>query len=430
MKDIVERLIANFQEWTLPDLMPRQLAFPEIHHKVTVVTGMRRTGKTSLCLERLKDLQRKGVDKSRLLYLSFEDDRLLDFRASNFQDILDVFYGMFPRNKDRLCYWVLDEIQRIDHWEAFVRRMIDTENIRLVLTGSSARLLSREIATALRGRSFDIEVLPFSFGEYLAYHKLCGSEALTFGDRTVARLRRAINDYLLVGGFPEIQDVDAMTRVRILQGYVDAVLFRDIVERFKTTNVIALRQMIRAIVSNPGLKFSVAKFHRTLQGLGVKCSRNDLYEDLAHLEEAFLVYAVKLHTESVRIQQVNPAKYYPVDTGLANALSVAPDSDRGALLETLVFFALRRRGYLVEYVITPERYEVDFLATSTGRSELLVQACYDCSRPETREREVRALLAAQKQNSRAKCLIVTWDEAGELDGGIRLVPIWRFLLDE
>ena len=428
MKEVLERLIASFYEWDWPELIPRQIPFVELPRKATVVVGMRRTGKTSFCLTRLRELMGRGLPKNRILYLSFENEQLMDFTSRDFQTVLDVYYSMFPQNKDVLCYWVLDEIQRIENWEAFVRRVIDTERIQLILTGSSAKLLSSEIATALRGRSYDIEVLPFSFGEYLVCHKIFAKPPVSFGDKTCAKLRQAMARYLVAGGFPEVQGVEPMVRMRIQQDYVNAVSFRDVVERYRATNLPALRYLIRSIVNNPGQKFSVAKFYRTLQTMGIKCSRNDLYDYLDHLADAFLVYRVPINSESVRVQQTNPAKLYPVDTGLAYALSVAPEANRGALLETLVFLGLHREGYRLEYVLTPERYEVDFVATSPGCRTLLVQVCYTLEAGETREREFRALVSAGKQFPGARLCIVTWDEAGE-EAGVGIVPVWRFLLE-
>ena len=428
MKAVVQSLVDDFHDRELPDLIAREIPFRMIKGKASVVVGMRRSGKTSFCLHYLRKLMSDGLDRDRMLYLSFEDERLLGFKVEDFQSILDVYYARFPRNKRKKCYFVLDEIQRVDGWESFARRVVDTENIQLILTGSSAKLLSREIATAFRGRSIVTEIFPLSFSEFISWHGVLPEIPTTFGSGTVATLRHEINRYFTCGGFPEVQDCDLHTRNEILQNYVDAVLFRDIIERSGLGNVMALRFMIKTIMNAPGQKFSVTKFSNTLATLGVKCSRNDLYLYLDGLADAFLVFRVPLHTQSAQIQRVNPDKIYAIDTGLIHALAHSPDAGRGLLLENLVFLHLRRQGYEIEYLNTREGYEVDFLARRRGVSGgRLIQVAFDVSDGRTLDREVRALRSAGEQFKDLAQTLVTWDHEKTLDG-IHVVPAWKFLL--
>jgi hypothetical protein len=163
MKQIITQLIDDFHERELPKLMARDIPLYEIKGKASVIIGMRRSGKTWFLFQKIKSLCDKGINKNRMLYLNFEDDRLMDFNVSKFQDILDVYYAKFPDNKNNCCYFFFDEIQGIQHWESFIRRLIDTENIQIFISGSSSKLLSSEIATCLRGRSLPIVMYPFSF---------------------------------------------------------------------------------------------------------------------------------------------------------------------------------------------------------------------------------------------------------------------------
>lgn len=164
MKEIIRQLILSFHETPFRELMPRMVPFTDLGGKVTVVVGMRRAGKTSYCLQNLETFL-ASVPKERMLYLNFENIRLLEFTWKDFPSITDVYYGMFPGHKNQLCYFVFDEIQRIDHWESFIRGLLDEENVRVVLTGSSSKLLSTEIATSLRGRALTTEIFPFSFAD-------------------------------------------------------------------------------------------------------------------------------------------------------------------------------------------------------------------------------------------------------------------------
>ena len=223
MKNVISQLIDDFHERNLPELVTRNKEFSEVKGKADVVIGMRRAGKTWFCYQKIKDLIASGIKKEEILYLNFEDDRLLEFNVNNFQEILDVYFGKYPEHRNARCYFFFDEIQRIDQWEMFIRRLLDTENLQIFITGSSSKLLGSEIATSLRGRSLPIEIFPFSFEEFLKFHGLFPGSPKTFGANTVSLLRKAVKDYLEVGGFPEIQKLDSNLRIEVLQGYINSV---------------------------------------------------------------------------------------------------------------------------------------------------------------------------------------------------------------
>jgi len=429
MKESISQLIDDFHERKLPDPVPRDKEFSEIKGKADVVIGMRRSGKTWFCYQKIDELIADGTKKTEILYLNFEDDRLLEFKVNNFQEILDVFYGKYPEHRETGCYFFFDEIQRINQWEMFIRRLLDTENVQIYLTGSSSKLLSTEIATSLRGRSRSIEIFPFSFREFLKYHKLFETHPRTFGSKTVSILRKAVKDYLDIGGFPEVQTLDKNIRVEILQGYIGSVLLKDVIERHKVSNVIALKYMVRHIMSSPCGKFSVNKFYNTLKSMAVKCTKNSLYEYLDHLADAFLFYKVPIHSRSEKSRMVNPAKIYTVDTGLLNAMTFRNSSDWGLLLENMVFTHLRRNGYDVEYVNTKKGYETDFFARHKISGDMkLIQVCWDMSDNKIFERELRGLKSAMKELSIPSGIIITWDDETALDNNINVVPIWKWLI--
>jgi predicted AAA+ superfamily ATPase len=429
MKESISQLIDDFHERKLPDPVPRDKEFSEIKGKADVVIGMRRSGKTWFCYQKIDELIAGGTKKTEILYLNFEDDRLLEFKVNNFQDILDVFYGRYPENRETRCYFFFDEIQRIDQWEMFIRRLLDTENVQIYLTGSSSKLLSTEIATSLRGRSMPLEIFPFSFREFLKYHKRFDDCPNTFGAKTISILRKSVKDYLDMGGFPEVQTLDKNIRVEILQGYIDSVLLKDVIERHKVSNIIALKHMVRHIMSSPCGKFSVNKFYNTLKSMAVKCTKNSLYEYLDHLTDAFLFYKVHIHSRSEKSRMINPAKIYTVDTGLLNAMTFRNSSDLGLLLENMAFMHLRRNGYDVEYVNTKDGYETDFFARHKISGEMkLIQVCWDMSENKTSERELRGLKSAMNELSIPSGTVVTWDDETAFDNNIDVVPIWKWLI--
>ena len=429
MKPIISQLIDDFHERELPEPVPRDRVFSQIKGEANVVIGMRRAGKTWFCYQHISQLLASGINKNQILYLNFEDDRLLEFTIHNFQEVLDVYFGKYPELRSTGCYFFFDEIQRIDQWEIFVRRLLDTENVHVFLTGSSSKLLSTDIATSLRGRALTIEIYPFSFPEFLRYHNLLGDTPKTFGAKTASILRKAIRDYLEIGGFPEVQRLDRNLRTEILQGYINSVLLKDVIERHRVSNVTAIKFLVRHIMNGVSGKFSVNKFYNTMQSMSVKCTKNNLYEYLDHLTDAFLFFKVPVHSPSEKSRLINPAKVYAIDTGLLNAMTFRHSTDYGPLLENMVFLHLCRNGYDVAYVKTREGYETDFLARHRVTGDIkLVQACWDISDKSTFDREWRGLKNAMNELSMHHGTIVTWDDETEPENGIDVVPVWKWLL--
>ena len=429
MKERISQFIDDFHERDLPELVSRDKKFPNIKGKAFAVIGMRRSGKTYFCYQKIRELLAAGTSKEQILYLNFEDDRLLDFRINDFQTILDVYFSKFPQNRDNICYFFFDEIQRIDQWEVFIRRLLDTENAGIYLTGSSSKLLGTEIGTSLRGRSLPVEIFPFSFMEYLRGQRLFDDPPEKFSAKTVSILRKAIKDYLEIGGFPEIQDLEENLRVEILQGYIDSVLLKDIIERHKVSNVMVIKHMVRHIMNSPCGKFSVNKFYNTLKNMSIKCTKNDLYGYLDFLTDAFLFYKVPIHSRSEKSRLINPVKIYTIDTGLLKAMTFRSSRDYGPLLESMVHMHLRRNGYNMEYVNTKDGYETDFFIRHNISDEVkLVQVCWDISDKETFNRELRGIKSAMNELSLSSGTIVTWDDEASLEDNINVVPVWKWLI--
>jgi len=429
MKNVISQLIDDFHERNFPELVTRNKEFSEVRGKADVVIGMRRAGKTWFCYQKIKELIASGIIKEKILYLNFEDDRLLEFAVNHFQEILDVYFGKYPEHRRDRCFFFFDEIQRIDQWELFIRRLLDTENLQIFITGSSSKLLGSEIATSLRGRSLAVEIFPFSFEEFLKFHMLFQDLPKTFGANTASVLRKAAKDYLEVGGFPEVQNLERNLRIEVLQGYIDSVLLKDIIERHKVSNVLVLKHLVRHVMNSAGGQFSVNKFFNTMQSMEIKSTKNSLYEYLDHLTDAFLFYKVPIHSRSEKSRLINPAKIYTIDTGLLNAMGFRNSYNYGRLLETMVFMHLRRGGHDVEYVTTKDGYEADFLARHRISGETqLIQVCWEMSDKKTFERELRGLKSAMDDLSLSTGTIVTWDDETVIDNKIKVIPVWKWLL--
>lgn len=432
LADLIDALLADFQERELPRVTPRALSLPALPGKADVVIGMRRSGKTWFLYQQIQERLASGVERDRLLYLNFEDERLLPLAAADLSRIPEAFYRRFPASREKLCWFFFDEIQNVPGWETFIRRLLDNEKVALVLTGSSAKLLSREIASSLRGRSLSTEILPFSFGEAVRHEGMELPATWPPGAKMRSVLEHRLDRYLENGGFPEVQAIPQDLRVRVLQEYIDVVIFRDVVERHGVDNLPALRYLERSLLANPAGRFSVSKLFNDLKSQGMRVGKDTLYEYLAHLEDSFLLFTLMVASPSARVRQVNPRKCYPVDPGLASAVSFKASGDVGHLLETAVFLELRRRGRSLAYIATRSGYEVDFLAEGpTGTRELL-QVSANLEDPATRQRELRALEEGMQETSCEKATLVTLREEGSADvtgGSVRIVPAWRWLLE-
>lgn len=433
MNNIIEQIIGDFRERALPRPTRRETSLPTLPGKIDTLIGMRRTGKSWRLFQAMNDLMAEGVPKESLLYINFDDERLYPLIATDLQAIPETFFRLNPENKSRRCHFFFDEIQNVPGWERFVRRLLDNEDAQITLTGSSARLLSREIATTLRGRSLATEIFPFSFRETLRHQGEDDTLATAVSSRRRALLANRLRHYLETGGFPEVQGVEAHYRIRILQEYVDVVILRDVVERHGIGNLAPLRYLIRHLLASPACAFSINRFHNDLKSQGIACGKNSLHDYLAHLEDAYLVQSISLDSRSSRQRQVNPRKVYPIDTGLAQAFRHGPGMDRGRLLETLVFLDLRRRGMDIAYFRSGDGYEVDFLARRSDGLPQAIQVSEIIADSATRQRELRALQAAMAERSLPRGILVTLDEEETLkvpEGKVQVVPAWRWLLRE
>ena len=405
--------------------------------KATAVVGMRRAGKTTFLHQIRREHADRGVPRASLPYLSFEDERLAGLDASHLGTLVSEYHRRFPRPSDGAApvTWCFDEIQVVPGWERFVRRLLDTERAGVFVTGSSAALLSREIATALRGRAWQVLIHPFSFEEALRHRgwPVAGrtdTAAFRTG-REHARLERAFLDWLEAGGFPEVQGVDTATRHRLLRDYVDVAMLRDVVERHDVRNVTGLRWLVRRLLGNAGSLFSVEKFHAAVRSQGIAIARDTVHQLLAHLEDCFLVRIVWMESGSERQRMVNPRKAYPVDPGLIPVFDRTGRANTGHALETAVLVELERRGFDVTYLRTAEGYEVDFLARSAGGDMELIQVCADLSDPATAARELRALAAGAKQFPRARrrLLALTQDRLpADLPAGVEMQAACEWFL--
>lgn len=433
--DLLRLKLAESLGAATPRLTRRDIRLPAIPGKAFAVIGVRRSGKSTFLAQCRADRVAAGSPPEAQLTVSLEDERLTGLTVTDLDWMIEEHARQVPglRAAGQTTVY-LDEVQTVPGWEGLVRRLMDGGGVGIFVSGSSAKLLSREVATSLRGRAMEVLVHPFSFREALRH---AGAEPTGRFDRLKAadrgRLDQQLRRYLADGGFPEAQGVEPRDRAALLTGYVDVVVLRDVIERHAVGNPLALRWIERQLLANPGGAFSVKKHYDTLRSQGVAVGKDTLHAYLAHLEDAFLVRTVAMHSVSERQRMVNPRKAYPVDPGLIALFERSGRTHLGRSLETAVLLELERRGYEVTYLRTSAGLAVDFLAHRAGQAPLLVQVCLESEGDETWDRELRALEAGSAAHPDAHSFLVTLDAhppRRPLPKGLRWVPAARWLLEE
>lgn len=362
------------------------------------------------------------------MYINFEDDRLIQFTVTDFQTILDAYFELYPNySNDKSLHFFFDEIQNIVGWEKFIRRLLDKEQMKIYITGSSAKMLSKEIATGLHGRSITTEVFPMSFSEFLFYHKI--QELNHLSSKQLSFVRRLSYDYLQYGGFPETLFIEREAHRSLMQEYVNTVVYRDVIERHAISNAHVVKLFLMHCLQNISSSLSITKIYQSLKSMRENIGKNSLYEYLDYFEDAFLLFSVPIYDLSLRKRQVNPKKIYCADPGLIYAYSIKPERSQSASLENAVFNVLRQKNNNIYYYKTRSTKEIDFLLQSDNNEIHLYQVCLEISSESTRNREINALVEATTELNAKFATIITLDQEDQINVKgvtISLLPFWKF----
>lgn len=429
-KSIWVDIIKSFSEFQLPELIKREVEVPtEIPIKRAIsIIGPRRSGKTYLMFQLIKNLL-SNTERTRALYVNFEDERIMHANVSDLTNLLDTFYEIYPQFKKVKVWLFFDEIQNIENWEKFIRRILDNENAQIFVSGSSSKLLAKEIATSLRGRSLTFTLLPFSFREFLTYEKIKLEKYMS--SFQISKIKNACRNYLEWGGYPEAV-IYKENRNKILNEILEVTLYRDIIERYGIRNVKLLRLLLKSLLTSK--EFSAHKFYNFLKSQGIKISKNSLYNYLEYLSDAFLIFPVRKFSFSYKETEQSIPKIYFVDNGL---LKVSGAEDEGKLLENIVFIELLRRSSYYKknqqiYYFKANNKEVDFVIKEGSKINQLIQVSYDVEDYNTKERELKSLIKASKELKCNSLVVVTWDYDAEekLSGkAIKFIPFWKWILN-
>lgn len=382
--------------------------------EITVLTGLRRAGK-SVLLHKIKNKSRESD-----YYFNFEDERLAEFTVNHFQMLYEVFIELFGVQKT----FYFDEIQNVDGWEMFVRRLYNSGN-KIYITGSNANLFSEELGTRLTGRYISIAIYPISFKEYLAYKDNTLLEAHLFSTSKIGQIKKIFSEYCIEGGIPDyIQNKNQ----DYLHSLFESILYRDIVVRYKLPNAVLIKKLIFYLASNCSKDMTYNALKNTFEA-----GSSTTISDYCHyLENSYLCFFISRYSDSVKLQIQSPKKVYFVDPAIAKILGFKISEDEGRILENIIFLELKRRGLEIYY--HRELKECDFIVRHGYKTIQAIQVCKALGNDKTKQREMAGLMEALIRFSLKEGFIITeyedYVETIEHENElykIKVMPAWRWL---
>ncbi|MCB9211117.1 MAG: ATP-binding protein [Ignavibacteriales bacterium] len=422
MKEIFKIIISDFLEKEMPEIIEREIKVPLNSNKIISLIGARRTGKTFLFYSAIKKL-RKENKNDQIIYINFEDDRLFPLELKDFNLFIEAYYELFPKNRDQTVYLFFDEIQNIENWEKFIRRIDDSLKCKIFITGSSSKFLSKEIATSLRGRTISFEVFPFNFTEYLAFK---GIDRNHYSSKNRSKIISALDDYVDHSSFPELLSASDIEKPKILKEYLDLIIYKDLIERYNISNLYLIKYLIKFLLTNTSNPISITKIFNDLKSQGIKVSKNSLYQYIEYLEDAYILFPVKIFSNNVREIQRNPQKIYSLDSGLVDTVSIK--NDIGRRFENIIFLELRRKYKNISYLKLKQ--EIDFCFKDSDKIYLL-NSCYQINELTTRNRELNSLVEGMNHLNISQSFLITNSHEEEITiekKTIFIIPLWKWLL--
>ena len=381
-----------------------------------VLIGLRRAGKSTLLYKIVKDLVEKGIEWNQIIYINFEDERLAEFSLNDFNDLLSVQAEL----TDKIGYFFLDEIQNIEGWEKFARRMADSKEHTFV-TGSNAKMLSQEIENRLGGRYLTKYITSYNFKEFLTAKQIDFSDKSIFGTKERGKIKREFSEYFYFGGFPET--LNYQNKREYVSSIYQKVLLGDIAARNSIRNPNGLQILIKKIAESVKDEISYSKLHNILKTIGVKISKDIVIDYIGYAKQSFLIFTIKNYFSKFVEKETTP-KYYFNDNGLLNLFL---NKEEPRLLENLVAINLWNNYKGNVYYLKTQNLDVDFFIEETGTA---IQVAYSITNISD-DRETKSLVEAAKTLKEAKeFVIITYEEEKELniDGvKIQVIPVWKWM---
>lgn len=387
--------------------------------EITIITGVRRSGKSTLMYQMIDSLLKKGIAPAQILFVNLEDKKLI-------KDSLQDIYSGYRQdiNLDKKAYVFFDEIHKKDEWEAWIRKKYDLKTRdKFVISGSCSYLLKREYSTLLTGRNVTFEVMPLSFEEFLLFNNILVEKSnLKKGlllEKTKRGIMKGLDEYLTLGGFPEVVLKPKNFKTKLLEQYFDDILYKDIIDRYNL-NSQKTKDLALYLITNFTSLISLRNLRNSL-----KISYDTIKDYISYYIESFLFFTVDHFSYSFKEQKTLASKVYCIDNGLRNAVSFKFSKDEGKLAENCVFIQLKRQNNYAYY--WKNQNEVDFIIKKADYSIEAINVSYT---DEINEREIKGLQEFKKQNKKTRKLTLITKDTEKKENGIEYIPLWKWLLEE
>lgn len=430
IKETLKSLIALKQQEIPVAYNRREIELPIDSRKIITTIGVRRCGKSTLmelCIERLL---KAGVSPRQIAWIGFDDERFEQMQTSDFNFILEAYMEMFPDIPINDVYFFFDEIQRIEGWELFVMRLFKHYSKHVFISGSNADMLSQELNTALRGWPLEYKEYPLSFLEYCQFK---GIPTDSYLEKDLALLRCSFDAFVHEGGYPEVVlESSRVMKDKLLQGYFNDMIFRDLIDRYKLSNPERVKYTIKRLMAGMTKPASINAIYNDMRSLGRKVTKDDLYSITDKACSVFLLYKVTKFDLSFKKETSALPKYYCVDNGLRQSVLLPAKDDDGILFENAVFLQLLRNlpdGQKICYFLRNK--ECDFVIQTETSVKELIQVCWDMRDKDTRERELNGIREAASFTGCTDLTIVTHDSEEDVRDAqwtIHIVPAWKWFL--
>jgi len=431
-KSKLKHVFVEWQERELPKFQKRRRDINLNSPHIVDIIGVRRCGKTYYMFQLISGLLNLNIPRSNILYINLDDDRLQPLNGDELHLLIETFYEFFEVSDKYNLYLFLDEIQNMPDWEKWVKSTYDKhQNIKIIISGSNASLLSSDISTLLTGRHITTRMFPFSFTEFLDYHEIKFQLKTLQYSKKKTLIKKKFNEYLENGGFPEVIYYPGVGQRELLQSYFDDIIYRDIISRFNIRNPQVFKQLSLFCISNISKPHSFNSLKRLFANYS-PLSTDAIINYLAYLEDAFLLFTMPHYDHSIKKQINKPKKLYCIDTGMVNAVSFRFSDNMEQLYENLVFLQLKRTKRETYYWQSSKSHEVDFIIKEGLKASYLIQVCVDISDAKTKSREVNGLLEGLDYFDLPEGTIITSDLFNEEtvdEKVIRYVPLWYWLLE-